>query len=106
MSSPGSLPVAVTLVRMTSPTLARSMPSPPLSMASTLVRASVGRDLPTLTLTNVEAIDNGGDGIDLANVGDVILTNVTATGNDPGLLINGAASVSDTDGDYSNNLEG
>ncbi len=44
-----------------------------------------------------------GDGIDLANVGAVTLTNVTANGNDPGIIVNGAPSFSDTDGTFNEN---
>jgi autotransporter-associated beta strand protein len=47
----------------------------------------------------------GGDGIALTEVGHVVLTGVTATGNDPGVFVDGAASFSDSDGNYSNNFD-
>jgi len=62
----------------------------------------------TVIITNWTFNNNGaatttGDGIELNTVGGVATTNVTATGNDPGILINGAASYIDTDGNFSNN---
>ena len=59
-----------------------------------------------LTLINVQANNNTGDGIYLTNMGTVTLTDVTATGNDPGISVIGAASFSDTDGNYSGNADG
>ena len=44
-----------------------------------------------------------GAGILFTGVGAVVTTNVTATGNDPGILIMGALSYTDTDGNYSGN---
>lgn len=56
------------------------------------------------TFDNNGDIFLGGDGIDLRNVGDVIFTGgVQAVGNDPGVLINTAASFSDTDGNFTGN---
>ncbi|MCI0360198.1 MAG: hypothetical protein L0211_17105 [Planctomycetaceae bacterium] len=44
-----------------------------------------------------------GDGIHLTNNGAVVFNQVTASGNDPGVFVSGAASFSDTDGVFSNN---
>lgn len=57
-----------------------------------------------VTLDGLTANQNLGDGINLATVGAVILINVIADLNDPGLVIDNAPSVSDTDGSYSSNL--
>ncbi|GAB4142186.1 MAG: hypothetical protein Tsb009_12340 [Planctomycetaceae bacterium] len=42
----------------------------------------------------------------MEGVGAITTTGVTATGNDPGILISGAASFTDTDGNYSGNNDG
>ncbi|MBX3412485.1 MAG: hypothetical protein KF708_07345 [Pirellulales bacterium] len=67
----------------------------------------------SFTGTNITANDNDdddngtGDGLHLLSItGAVTLNSVTAQGNDPGLLVNGAGSFSDTDGNYSNNNDG
>jgi len=46
---------------------------------------------------------NASDGVEIVDVGPVTTTNVTATGNDPGVFISGAASYADVDGDFSGN---
>lgn len=51
---------------------------------------------------------NGGDGIEIVNSPSAIITftDVIATRNDPGLMLNGVAAFSDTDGNYSDNDNG
>lgn len=56
-----------------------------------------------ISLTNVSANDNAAHGIDVSNCGTVTFNTVTATGNDPGVLVTGALQFSDTDGVFSNN---
>ena len=48
----------------------------------------------------------GGDGIDLDTVGAVTLTGVTASGNDPGVFVTGAASYTDSGSTYDANDDG
>lgn len=50
--------------------------------------------------------ENTGDGIQMTNVGDVTLTNVTASSNDPGVFVSGAASFTDIGGTYELNDSG
>ena len=62
----------------------------------------------SVTIQNSTFNNNGagtatGDGISIVGAGHVTTDTVIATGNDPGVLISGAASFSDTDGVYSNN---
>ena len=57
----------------------------------------------SVNVSNSQFNNNTGEGIELTNAGAVEFTSVTATGNDPGTLINGATSFSDTDGNFSNN---
>jgi autotransporter-associated beta strand protein len=56
-----------------------------------------------IDFTNVDAANNTGEGVDLASVGAVTFNDVVATGNDPGILVSGATSFSDTDGNFSGN---
>lgn len=61
-------------------------------------------DISSSTFNNNDAdTADGGDGIDIRNSGAVTLNDVTASGNDPGIFVSGAASFSDTDGTYSGN---
>jgi hypothetical protein len=67
-----------------------------------------GSDIGDVNISDSQFNDNGqvnatGDGIELTTVADVTFTNVTARGNDPGVNIIGAASFSDTSGNFSNN---
>ncbi|MCI0681413.1 MAG: right-handed parallel beta-helix repeat-containing protein, partial [Gemmataceae bacterium] len=62
----------------------------------------------TVAIENSSFNDNStvtgtGDGISLTTVGAVTFDGVTATGNDPGVVIDTADSWTDTDGNYSNN---
>jgi uncharacterized repeat protein (TIGR01451 family) len=61
------------------------------------------RNLASVVASNSSFNDNAGDGIDIATTGIVILTGVKAMGNLRGVNVSGAASFSDTDGEYSNN---
>lgn len=63
-----------------------------------------------IDLTVIDSIFslNGGDGIEIVNSPSAIITftDVIATRNDPGLILNGVAAFSDTDGNYSDNANG
>ena len=48
---------------------------------------------------------NQGDGVELNQVGDVILEDVNANANDPGLAISGASSLHVTDSAFNNNSD-
>jgi Ca2+-binding RTX toxin-like protein len=68
----------------------------------------IGGVAPQVSIDDGTFNDNGqttatGDGIHLVAVGDVIFNSVEASGNDPGVLITGAASFSDTNGIFSDN---
>ena len=59
-------------------------------------------------LNTVNTANNGGDGVDISNSANakVVLTRVTATGNDPGVVVDGVASFYDRYGNYRNNANG
>jgi hypothetical protein len=57
----------------------------------------------TVTIQNSTFNDNTGHGVSHTSVGAVSLSSVTAVGNDPGILVSGAASFSDTDGVFTDN---
>ena len=58
----------------------------------------------TVTVTGGAFNDNGGDGFSVTGAGPVVVSGgLNVSGNEPGVLVSGAASFSDTDGVYSNN---